>query len=281
MEFVDGKPVSQCDKNRARISAFGDGIFETIFFHAGRPHLLDLHLQRMQQGASRLGLPFCPATVQSDLNAFIDYYKLHSATCRVRLLLSRAYSAAGYSVKDIKTRLLINAGRQEFPDFAPLDVIVSQIQLARQPLLAGIKHCNRLENIMARQALDGSAYGEALLLDQCGNVIECSAANVFILKRNELITPRLDNAGVAGVMRQFLMTAVAGDMGLEAMERELALSELFEADAVFVCSALRGVNAVKRLVSGNQCGNWDENGLVKQIQQRVAASMANSDATAV
>jgi len=275
MQFVDGSPVSNNNKAPG-FSIFGDGVFETIFLHAGRLHLLELHMQRLQKGASFLGLEFCEEALIRSMRDFIEHYNLQIGTYRVRLLLGRTYSSAGYSVQSLPTCSLITAVEQALPDFTPLRINVSSVRLAHQPLLAGIKHCNRLENILAKQGLEGSEFEEAVLLDQVGNVVECTAANLFVIHEGELITPDLKKAGVAGVMREFILRKVAEDMKLAVTVRDVGLSEIIRADGLFISSAIRGVNPVSLLSSDKEEQYWSDNEIFHQIQQRVSSSMLSS-----
>ena len=116
-------------------------------------------------------------------------------------------------------------------------------------------------------------YDESLLLDHDGRVIECTAANIFALRANELITPKLSKAGVAGVMRDFILTEVADSLGLSVSESIIELPELFEAEALFVSSAIRGVSPVSELVSEQRQHQWGVNERVKKIQQKIFDSM--------
>lgn len=286
MQFVDGSPVSgdtqtilKSDTSNNKIapgfSVFGDGVFETIFLHAGRLHLLDRHMQRMQRGASTLGLGYSENALTAQLSDFIEHYGLLAGTFRVRLLLSRAYSSSGYSVQSVPTRSVISAVEQALPDFSPLRINVSPVRLAHQPLLAGIKHCNRLENILAKQRLESSGFEEAVLLDGDGNVIECTAANLFMISGRELITPDLENVGVAGVMREFILQRVAEDLELTVTVRELGLGELLRADALFISSAIRGVNPVRLFSCDEGEKHWGDNAVFQQIRQQVSQSMLN------
>jgi len=128
-------------------------------------------------------------------------------------------------------------------------VRVCQLRLARQPLLAGIKHLNRLENVLARGEWQDPDIMEGLLLDESGHVIGGTMTNLFALRGRELFTPDLSNSGIAGVTRERIL-AFAVNLGLSINISQLSLSDLFESDEVMLCNSVIGVWQVREL-AGN------------------------------
>jgi 4-amino-4-deoxychorismate lyase len=118
------------------------------------------------------------------------------------------------------------------------------IRLAQQPALAGIKHSNRLEQVIARsQWKDG--WGEAILLDDMDSVIEGTQSNLFVLKNGMLRTPDLSACGVVGVMRDYIL-ANASRIGVATQIGRLTVADLEAADAILMCNSLIGIWPVKR-----------------------------------
>ena len=273
MLFVDGHPDSANAANSLGISIFGDGVFETLLLHEGKLHLQSLHMERLQRGAERLGLDFSEQAVFHELQSFIQHYQLENKTWRVRLVLARAYNQSGYSAQQSKTVRCLSAVAQPLPGFEPVSVNVSGIAISQQPQLAGIKHCNRLENILARQEQERSGFDESLLLDHNNCPVECIAANFFIVSDGCLLTPDLSSCGVAGTIREYILQTVSAELGLTTSIETLRLQDLLAADAFFICNSIRGVSPVSRFVSKAGQRSWSEFGLVKKIQQRVLASM--------
>ena len=122
----------------------------------------------------------------------------------------------------------------------------STVRLARQPLLAGIKHLNRLEQVLAAAELARSEADDALVCDTAGAVIESVSGNVFLVRDGRLCTPALDQCGVAGVMREVVIEAAAST-GIDVEETLLRRSDFAYADEVFLCNAIRGIVPVRRL----------------------------------
>jgi 4-amino-4-deoxychorismate lyase len=113
-------------------------------------------------------------------------------------------------------------------------------RLSRQPLLAGLKHLNRLEQVIARSEWQDTEHAEGLMLDQAGRVIEGVFSNLFLVRDGVLITPDLKRCGVAGVMRAELLFQ-AESLGIPTQITDIPLEQLQWADEVFVCNSVYGV----------------------------------------
>jgi 4-amino-4-deoxychorismate lyase len=137
--------------------------------------------------------------------------------------------------------------------------------VAVQPALAGVKHLNRLENVLARAEWRDPEIAEGLLCDTDDNVIGGTMSNLFIARRGQLITPDLTRCGVAGVMRDLVME-LAQTHGIPLQVTAIGLDDLFDADEVFVVNSVIGVWPVMAL--GRR--SWNTSTLVAQIQQWIA-----------
>jgi 4-amino-4-deoxychorismate lyase len=113
-------------------------------------------------------------------------------------------------------------------------------------LLAGIKHLNRLENVLARREWNSSEIAEGLMLDMDGNAIEGTMSNLFLLQGNTLFTPDLGRCGVAGVQRQRIMNLVGG-LGMAVRVENLSLARIYDAEEMVLCNSLIGVWQVREL----------------------------------
>jgi 4-amino-4-deoxychorismate lyase len=119
---------------------------------------------------------------------------------------------------------------------------------AENPSLAGIKHLNRLDNVLARAEWQDDSAAEGLMLNQAGNLIEATASNIFIVRNRELLTPELSRAGVAGVTRRIICEQLAPAMKLAIIETRLSIHDLEGADEVFICNSINGIWPVTRLL---------------------------------
>jgi len=227
---------------------YGDGLFETIAVVNGQPVFFDRHIDRLKAGCRRLYIPFPGA----ELLAF-EAQKLseHSSNAVLKLILTRGSGGRGYRQPDViqTTRVL---SLHPFPDYPVLykeQGIVTRFcdtRLGLNPALAGIKHLNRLEQILARAEWTDPAIQEGIMLDINGHVIEGTMTNLFYVKNHTLYTSLLSFAGVAGIIRSILMT-MSYDQGTSAIEHAFTQDALLSADEVFVCNSIVGIWPVRQI----------------------------------
>ena len=223
---------------------YGDGLFETILFVDGAAPLWSRHMQRLARGCARLLLPVPEVHVLAR-EAARAMEGMSGAV--VRITLTRGSGARGYGLPESVNPTRIIAAFD--PPFISADWYASgirvrfgELRLAAQPRLAGIKHLNRLEQVLARAEWDEPEIVEALLFDARDRLISATAANVFVARGGKLVTPALDCCGVAGVAREEIL-AHYPQTGVREMGRE----ELMEADEIFLSSSVRGILPVREL----------------------------------
>lgn len=228
---------------------FGDGLFETIAVTDGRPRLLERHLARLALGCARLGIPAPAADVLADeLGAAARL----PGTGLLKLVITRGAGGTGYGADPGAgpCRWLVAAPARPRPaSYARDGVAVRHLatRLAEQPLLAGLKHLNRLEQVLARRELEaGPPAEEGLMADVHGRLVCGTMTNVYAVIDNRLVTPSLERAGVAGVMRAALLEAWRA-AGVAVEVRDLGPAELAGASEVFLTNALIGVWPVAAL----------------------------------
>jgi 4-amino-4-deoxychorismate lyase len=129
---------------------------------------------------------------------------------------------------------------------AGVRVRIAALRLGENPALAGLKHCNRLEQVLARREWTDTGIAEALMFSSAGALVSGTMSNVFMVRDAKLYTPCVDRCGVAGVMRQVVLAAAA-DAGIAAEERVLDSQELASAQEVFLTNALMGIRPVREL----------------------------------
>ncbi|GAC1458082.1 MAG: aminodeoxychorismate lyase [Steroidobacteraceae bacterium] len=228
---------------------YGDGLFETIACTAGHARLLELHLERLAEGCRRLGIA-PPDTV--GLRGEISALAAPAARAVIKLLVTRGTALArGYAVSGTETanRILLRyAWPAEDPQLAMTGVRVRTATtcLGENPALAGLKHCNRLEQVLARREWTDPAIADSLMYTSDGTLVSGTMSNVFMVRNARLQTPRVDRCGVAGVMRRAVLQ-VAAATGLAAQECTLRAADLASAEEIFVTNALIGVRPVREL----------------------------------
>ena len=171
----------------------------------------------------------------------------------IKIIITRGESERGYVVPPLAqpTRVICKTALPQYPESffdEGVSLHLCEIRLARQPRLAGIKHLNRLENVMARMEWVDPKIADGLLLDEGGEVVECCMSNLFVSKGGRLLTPDLSRCGVAGVTRDRILE-MAPILGYTAEVRHLRLPDLMEAEEVIICNSLCGAWQVRSLAS--------------------------------
>lgn len=240
MRWLDGQPLVG-DAAPDRGLEFGDGLFETIAVAAGRPRLLEEHLRRLAAGCVRLAIAAPPV---ASLRAEIHEAAAVPGAGVVKLIVTRGAGGGGYAPRaGAPARRYLQAlpPRVRPAEWAGHGVAlrVCATRLAEQSVLAGLKHLNRLEQVLARAEWSDPAIAEGLMLDVHGRLVCGTMSNVFIVIDQEIVTPSLERAGVAGVMRGALLAAFRAD-GARVTERDIAPAELAAASEVFVTNSLIG-----------------------------------------
>ncbi len=167
----------------------------------------------------------------------------------LRLTLTRGEGARGYapSATPIPTRLVQFSPMPVDVDLASLGKIHRcRLRLALQPALAGVKHLNRLEQVLARAEWSDPAVAEGLVCDVEDRLISGVSSNLFLMRGGVLFTPRLDRCGVAGVARDRLI-ARAPALGYPVTVTDLSCADLDDADAIFLCNSVRGLRWVAEM----------------------------------
>lgn len=233
---------------RDRAVQFGDGCFTTAAILDGKIKLLEAHLQRLQESCERL---FMPLPNLPQLATEMQQIAAQQTQAVLKVILTPGAGGRGYSRKGCTapTRILsLSPWPQHYATLQQqgATLVTSPITLARNPLLAGLKHLNRLEQVLIRHHLDQTEADEALVLDTAGTVVECCAANLFWRKGNNIFTPRLEQAGVNGIMRRYLMAQMARS-GQACQLIDGSRDDVLNADEVVICNALMPVLPVRKI----------------------------------
>ena len=247
--LVDGVAAESIDA-RDRGVMFGDGLFETLAVVDGVIVNWSDHNERLRAGCATLDIP-CPQTgLLADEILSVATNHVRSV---VRLTLTRGTGGVGYAPPPdpTPTRIVV---RRAWPEhYAAKATHGVKIGIASHPLstnsrLAGLKHLNRLDQVLASREIDSAHWDEALMRDADGQIIEATRCNVFAVLDDELVTPALDTAGVRGVMRKNVL-AVAAALGITTRECSLRLADVEGADELFLCNAIAGIWPVVMLHS--------------------------------
>ncbi|MCG6871101.1 MAG: aminodeoxychorismate lyase [Gammaproteobacteria bacterium] len=225
---------------------FGDGLFESIRVERGQALLWHLHAARLARGCEVLGMEF-PADRLLE-RELAEVCQGAPEVAMVKLLLTRG-DGRGYAVPagGRVRRIWLLYPLRDDPEARAEGVAVREcrLRLSLQPRLAGIKHLNRIEQILARGEVE-PPFREGLCFDQRERLVEATSANVFLVRDEMLVTPRLDACGIAGVMRARVMN-VARELGMPVSETEVDHAALASADELLLTNSLIGIWPVRQL----------------------------------
>ena len=249
--LVNGEPADRLSILDRGLQ-FGDGLFETIAIENEKPLLWERHARRLSMGARRLSIALAdPTTWQAEV------FQL----CRgigkgvLKIIVTRGISGRGYATNSnaAPTRILNVSPWPDYPVANEHDGIAAQLcrtRLSRNPELAGIKHLNRLEQVLARMELDDS-FAEGVMCSDTEHVIEGTMSNLFLLLDGVVHTPDLSDCGVAGVMREIILESL-GQLEIPSRVGPVTLKELFQAEEVFITNSLIGLWPIRRIVESDQ-----------------------------
>lgn len=249
---------------------YGDGLFETIAIFNGHPILLDLHIKRLSLGLERLHFPELDL---NNLQASILKYSNQFDQAILKLIITRGTSERGYTPPaQPETTTVISISEytfgESFSDYIINRLDVCETGLADNPQLAGIKHLNRLEQVLAGYECQQQQYTDCILLDQNGFVIEAVSSNIFVWKNNALFTPALDRCGIQGIMREKIIE-LANEFKIPVTVNEMTIKDLKSADAVFLTNSVKAIQPVIALQSTDfEPGKWPEH-LFKEVMHHV------------
>ena len=228
---------------------YGDGIFETIALLEGNPLCWEAHYQRLLEGCNRLGLQ-CPYI--DLLRTEIDRLPVESARHVIKIIVTRGQGGRGYRPPGHNSAPTRVIGLYPWPDFLHAYAVqgvktrICSTRLGQNPQLAGIKHLNRLEQVLARGEWDDPDIAEGLMLDTQGAVIEGTMNNLFCIKNSALLTPDLSACGIAGVIRRHILE-LSDYIQMQTKICTLTAAELYAADEVFICNSVIGIWPVREI----------------------------------
>ena len=228
---------------------YGDGLFETMAVRNGKIQLWEAHWQRLSLGCNKLSieLPNLP-TIEKEIELLIE--SNNETQFIIKLIVTRGEGQRGYRfTKEQNTTRILSS--HAWPNYLGkyqregVDVCYCETKLSENETLAGIKHLNRLEQVLARNEWDDE-FQEGLMLTAQGNVVDGTMSNIFAVQDNIIFTPDLSLCGVDGVMRKAVIKA-AKEKGCSVYEKDFNKAELEQADELFLTNSLFGIWPIKMI----------------------------------
>src|ERR1041385_1349437 len=240
--YIDGKFYSEAD---AKVSVFdhgllyGDGIFEGIRFYNGRVFRLDEHLDRLWDSARSICLEI-PMSRRAMAEAVLETIRQNDLRDGyIRLIVTRGVGNLGLNPEQCKTPSVIIIAAQialyseEMYRNGLTIVTVATRRTNPSALNPAVKSLNYLNNVMARMEANQANADEALMLNDEGNVAECTADNVFIVKNGQVFTPPITAGALRGITRSVAFE-IAAETGLKVIEADITRHDVFVADEAFL-----------------------------------------------
>ena len=245
---------------------YGDGVFTTMCVSQGKVELLSFHLARLNHDAKALAISLDMTALRQAIDVYVSALTEsleHFSIKRVmKVHVSSGEGGRGYA-RDSQAPAIVRFSTHTYPAHyselaaSGLTLINAKTPLAIQPLLGGIKHMNRLEQVLVKREVVEANADDALVFDTQGHLIEASAGNVFFQTDTGWHTPKVNNCGVNGVVRQCLLSMLKpsstkdSDISSNALvvhEGEYTLADIANAKAMVITNALMGVMPVNKVV---------------------------------
>jgi 4-amino-4-deoxychorismate lyase len=273
---------------RDRGLAYGDGVFETIALKQGQVQLWQAHRHRLSTGLMTLGIVADEAAALSLINTIVDdikaaYLLFDRPDGVIKIIVTRGFGGRGYAapIAPLPTRIVYMmpepSGRSQLSSEG-VRVRLCQHCWSNNAALAGIKHLNRLDQVMARSEWTDVNIHEGIMLNQDGLVISGVMSNLFIEMDGVLITPLLDQCGINGTMAE-LVCATAKQLGIKLVQHEVTFDALLNADSVFITNSLNGIWPIIELAPYPAQGNeiptfWPISPLINRFQNLIAQHLS-------
>jgi len=273
--YIDGKFYSEAN---AKISVFdhgllyGDGIFEGIRFYNGRVFRLEEHLLRLWDSARSICLEI-PTTMPDMTEAVLETIRQnHLRDGYIRLLVTRGIGNLGLNPTQCKSPSVIIIAatialyHEEFYRKGLTIVTCATRRSSPAALNPAVKSLNYLNNVMARIEANLAGADEALMLNDAGNVAECTADNVFIVKHGQIFTPPVAAGALRGITRSVVFE-IAAELGVKVRETDITRHDVFVADECFLTGTAAEIVPVVK-ADGRSIGNGKPGPITARIVAR-------------
>lgn len=252
--FLNGELVDQDDQTinfQDRAFHYGDGVFETLRVHHGEIPTWSFHRARLLNAQEKLKLPL--AGFFSEWSEFVEKQLSSIESGCAKLVISRGVGPRGYRPPNpASINWWLHISELPQPSLNRIQkgkaLTLCSHRLSRQPVLAGLKHLNRLDQVLARSEWgDLVEFDEGIMLNIDGDVVEGTMSNVFWLEGQQLFTPDLTQEGVDGCVRRWVIEYKASSDYPVQVIKQADLTRLLSADAVFISNSLNGIQSVSRI----------------------------------
>ena len=241
----------------------GWGVFTTVRIVRGEAFAYERHWRRLEKdsGITRMPLTYSGAKVRVHLQEVIRANRVEEGCARIYLVWNKVgFWRSDEQMPDVDL-VITTADVPAYPDTVRL-TMREQGRHAASPL-AGVKTISWLNSVWAVAEAQREGFDEVVLLNERGEVSECTAANIFAVNGDKVLTPPLSSGCLEGVTRGVL-TEVAAEAGTAVVEQTLRMDDLYKAEEVFITSTNRNVIGVRE-IAGRQIGNGEMGAVTKRL----------------
>lgn len=229
---------------------YGDGLFETLVVRRAvgaaepRAEFYELHLNRLRNGCELLDINFNEDIVKHEITELLRLRR--NVDSILKIVITRGESSRGYSYdKNIAATRIISLSNivsdHRRQRHTGIKTRICDTRVSINPALAGLKHLNRLENVIARAEWSDSTIAEGILLDTEGRLIEGTMSNIFLIENDKIYTADLKRCGVAGIIRKVIIDDIAKEFELPVLVTDIFPEMIETADEIFICNSLIGI----------------------------------------
>jgi len=228
---------------------YGDGVFETCRLLNGAAPLWEYHARRLRHGLLRLDISCEISAVESCVERTLSLVSPSQLDNKVlKVIVTRGVGGRGYGFsRELAATVICSLSDMPALTGEAVGLPVLQTRLACSSALAGLKHLNRLENVLLKAECQSLGVDDGLACNEMGRVIETTHSNVFFKFTDGWRTPLLNLSGVAGVMRQLVLDELSASSDFTVQETDISVSDLTKVDAAFCCNSIRGLTAIKSI----------------------------------
>jgi 4-amino-4-deoxychorismate lyase len=254
---------------------YGDGAFETVLVDQGHPVHWARHLARLERACDILKIPFDIPLLEKDLQT-----QLAQApdSCIIKIMITRGCGGRGYTPPQAPMPTRIVTAHALPPEYAALSrsgvrVVRCRHPLSENPALAGLKHLNRLDQVLASMELPADCH-EGLMCNSRDLLVEGVKSNVFVVRAGKLITPLLDRSGVAGIQREVILDYCAQHK-MPVDVRDIRFAEVHLVDEIFLCNSIFGIWPVTELRCEDTVQHLPAGPVTRMLQQTLGEPFLN------
>ena len=245
--LINGKDCEQIEISDRAVH-YGDGLFETIAIQNRKILCIDEHLNRLEKGCEKIKIPPPDKkNIKNEISSLIN----SDDRAIAKIIISRGQGGRGYKIPDnIKpTRIISLFPWPDYPDQFSTSGIKTKIcdyRYSNNKSLAGIKHLNRIEQILARSEWNDKEIAEGIVMNSENYIIEGTMSNIFCIVGNTLYTPDLSLCGIEGIVREKIIKS-SEKFGFEVLIKKITLDFLLNAEEIFLCNSIIGIWPVKSI----------------------------------